>query len=59
VGDLLVDERCRPALLDYLRSIYVGRVAPPVEATWDSNDKEQQQTMTAERVMDEEEETAE
>ena len=55
----MVDERCRPALLDYLRYIYVGRVMPPVEATWDSNDKEQQQTMTAERVMDEEEETAE
>ena len=27
----LADERCSPAVLDFLRSTYVGRTAPPVE----------------------------
>jgi len=36
VGDLLVDERCRPAVLDFLRSTYVWQAAPPVEENWDS-----------------------
>jgi len=36
VGDLLADERCSPAVLDLLRGTYVGRAAPPVEETWDS-----------------------
>ena len=40
VGDLLADERCSPALLDFLRSTYVGRAAPPVEESWDSEDEE-------------------
>ena len=31
VGDLLADERCSPAVLDFLRTTYVGRAAPPVE----------------------------
>ena len=30
VGDLLADERCSPAVLDFLQSTYVGRAAPPV-----------------------------
>jgi len=29
VGDLLADERCSPAVLDFLRTTYVGRAAPP------------------------------
>ena len=57
--DLLADERCSPVLLDYLRSFFVGRVAPPVEENWDSNDEEEQRTVTAARVMNEEEESAE
>jgi len=36
VGYLLADVRCSPAVLDFLRSTYVGRAAPPVEETWDS-----------------------
>jgi len=41
VGDLLADERCSPALLDFLRSTYFGRAAPPVEESWDSEDEEE------------------
>jgi len=37
VGDLLADERCSPAVLDFLRTTYVGRAAPPVEENWDSD----------------------
>jgi len=40
VGDLLADERCSPAVLDILRSTYVGRAAPPVEESWDNEDEE-------------------
>jgi len=39
VGDLLADERCSPAVLDFLRSAHVGRAAPPVEENWDSEDE--------------------
>jgi len=34
LGNLLVDERCSPAVLDFLRSAHVGRAAPPVEENW-------------------------
>jgi len=40
-----VDERCSPgcpAVLDFLRSTYVGRAAPPVEECWDSEDEEEE-----------------
>ena len=57
--DLLADERCSPVLLDYLRSIFVGRVAPPVEENWDSDEEEEQRAVTAAGVMGEEEEPAE
>ena len=40
VGDLLADERCSPAVLDFLRSTYVGRAAPPVEESCDGEDGE-------------------
>jgi len=30
-----------PAVLDYLRSIHVGRTAPPVEENWDSEEVEE------------------
>jgi len=30
-GDLLADERCSLAVLDFLRSTHVGRAAPPVK----------------------------
>ena len=39
MGDLLADERCSPAVVDFLRSTYVGRTAPPVEENWDSEDE--------------------
>jgi len=39
VGDLLVDEKCSPAALDFSRSTHVGRTAPPVEGNWDSGDE--------------------
>jgi len=42
VGDLLVDERYSPTLLDFLRSTHVGRAAPPVEGNWDSGDEEEE-----------------
>ena len=32
-----VDERCSPAVLDFLRSTYVGKAAPPVEENWGSD----------------------
>jgi len=55
VGDLLVDERCSPAMLDFLRSTYVGRAAPPVEEKWDS----EEEVVAAAEVMDEVEEPEE
>jgi len=39
VGNLLADERCSPAVLDFLRSTHAGRAAPPVEENWDSEDE--------------------
>jgi len=39
VGDLLADERCSPAVSGFLRGTYVGRAAPPVEETWESEDE--------------------
>ena len=37
---LLADERCSPAVLDFLRSTHVGRAAPPMEENWDSEAEE-------------------
>jgi len=45
VGDLLADERCRPAVLDLLRSTHVGRTAPPVEGNWDSEEEAEVEEM--------------
>ena len=53
-GDLLADERCSP-VLDFLRSTYVGRGAPPVEENWDSDEEEEQQAVAAAGVVGEEE----
>jgi len=39
VGDLLADERCSPAVLDFLLSTHVGRTAPPVEGKWDREEE--------------------
>jgi len=39
VGDLLADERCSPAVLDFLRSTHVGRAAPQMGENWDSEDE--------------------
>jgi len=36
---LLADERCSPAVLDFLRRTHVGRTAPPVEENWDSEEE--------------------
>jgi len=33
-GDLLADEECSQAVLDFLQSTHVGRTAPPVEENW-------------------------
>ena len=56
VGDLLVDERCSPAVLDFLRTTYVGRAAPPVGENWDSNEEEEEQAVAAAGIVREEEE---
>src|SRR5258706_15069989 len=40
VGDLLAEDRCSPAVLDFLRSTHVGRTAPPAEENWDSEGSE-------------------
>jgi hypothetical protein len=56
VGDLLADERCSPAVLDFLRSTYVGRAAPPVEENWDSDEEDEERAVAAAGVMGEEEE---
>jgi len=42
VGDLLADERCSPAVLDFLRSTHVERAAPPVEESWRSEGEEEE-----------------
>jgi len=57
VDDLLADERCSrcsPAVLDFLRTTYVGRAAPPVEESWDSDEEEEERAVAG--VMREEEE---
>jgi len=59
VGDLLADERCSPAVLDFLRTTYVGRTAPPVEESWDSDEEEEERAVAAAGVLGEEEESAE
>jgi len=56
VGDLLADERCSPAVLDFLRTTYVGRAAPQVEENWDSDEEEEERAVAAAGVMGEEEE---
>jgi len=56
VGDLLADERCSPAVLNFLRTTYVGRVAPSVEENWDSDEVEEERAVAAAGVMGEEEE---
>jgi len=56
VGDHLADERCSPAVLDFLRTTYVGRAAPPVEESWDSDEEEEEPAAAAAGVMREEEE---
>jgi len=52
----LADERCSPAVLDFLRYTYVGPAAPPVEENWDN---EEEVEVTAAEVMDEVEEAVE
>jgi len=54
---LLADERCSPAVLDFLRSTQVGRTAPPVEENWDSEDEAEE--AGADEAADEVEEQAE
>jgi len=56
VRDLLADERCSPAVLDFLRTTYVGRAAPPVEENWDSDEEEEERAVAAAGVVREEEE---
>jgi len=46
VGDLLADERCSPAVLDFLRSTHIGRTAPPVEENWDSEEEAEVEEMS-------------
>ena len=58
MGDLLADERCGPAVLDFLRTTYVGRAAPPVEECWGS-DEEEERAVAAAGVLREEEEEEE
>ena len=52
VGDLLADERRSPAVLHFLRSTYVGRAAPPVEESWDSEDGEEEVVEAGEAVAE-------
>jgi len=60
VGDLLADERCCPAVLDFLRTTCVGRAAPPVEENWVSDEEEEEQEVVVAagvlRMEEEEEE---
>ena len=59
VGDLLADERCSPAVLDFLRNTHAGRAAPPVEENWDSGDEEEEAVEAGEAEADGAEERAE
>jgi len=36
-----------PAVLDFLRTAYVGRAAPPVEEDWDSDEDEEERAVAA------------
>jgi len=56
---LLADERCIPAVLDFLRTTYVGRAAPPVEENWDSDEEEEERAVAAAGVVREGEEEEE
>ena len=49
----MADERCSPAVLDFLRTSYVGRAAPAVEENWDSDGEEEERAGV---VREEEEE---
>jgi len=50
----LADERCSPAVLDFLRTTYVGRAAPPVEDSWDSDEEEEERVVAVAGVVREE-----
>jgi len=56
VGDLLADERYSPAVLDFLRTTYMRRSAPPVEENWDSDEEEEEWVVVAAGIVREEEE---
>jgi len=45
VGNPLADERCSPAVLDFLRSTHVGRTTAPVEENWDSEEEAEVEEM--------------
>ena len=49
-GGPLADERCSPAVPDFLRTAYVGRTAPPVEENWDSDEEEEERVYVAETL---------
>ena len=53
----VADERCSPAVLDFLRSTRVGGTAPPVEENWDSEDEAEE--TGADEVADKVEKQAE
>ena len=40
VGELLADERCSPAVLNFLRSTHVGRTTSPAKENWNSEGSE-------------------
>ena len=52
----MADERCSPAVLDFLRMTYVGRAVSPAEENWDSDDKEEEWVVAVAGVVREEEE---
>ena len=41
-------------MLDFLRTTYVGRAAPPVEDSWDSDEEEEEPAVAAAGVVREE-----
>ena len=52
----MADERCSPAVLDFLRTTYVARAEPPMEENWDSDEEEEERAVAAAAVLREEEE---
>ena len=46
LGDLLADERCSPAVLEFLRSHHVRGTAPSVEENWDSEEEAEVEEMS-------------